>query len=198
MSNIREWGVWDTAFFTSDPGFHGVMALMVGGTGYALMCCATVLGPGALNPFLMIPLFVLLWLGTAAFVFLGHKIGVLDSLPKSGYTYYDQRQYNFQARGREYLSLSSADRALYPSNILDLMKNPDLSYDQRVQLDESMSAIYYEIMDRDKAKAELARQARVQRIDVDDIVQRLADSKESVSVETKTWTEEVEKLKELL
>jgi hypothetical protein len=195
MSNIREWGVWGTNFFTSDPSFSAVMSLMVGG--FASAVGAMGLLTFGFAAILVIPLAILLPCLLALLLWQGHKISILDSLPtQNGYSHLGN--YNFKARGGEYLSLPAADRALYPAHIIDVMKNPDLSFEQRVKLDNSLRYVYQQIEARDRARAELERQARVQRVDVDDIVQRLNESRESVASETGFWTEEVAKFKELM
>lgn len=93
--------------------------------------------------------------------------------------------YDFPARVREYFTLSKADRALYPTDILSVLRDPDLSNTQRYALDRQMRGIYLGIQERDKAKRVLAKRE----VDVDHILEYMKQSQESVAIETNTFKE---------
>lgn len=181
MNNPKEWNLWRSDMFIQcegkDKGFiYPMWAFVVGGLG-----CIPVAGL-AISVSVLAALLLTAFLLTAI-VFGPHmsRIHPLYRVKNERYEY----EYNLYYRGKEYLSLSKADKALYPPNIIQAISNPHLTRQQKSMLDRTMKSVYTEILARDKARDALSyREANV-----DDILEALRDSKRSVEVETKTYLE---------
>lgn len=109
-------------------------------------------------------------------------------LPKSGYSYYYdgyRGEYNFPDRAQEYFSLSKEDRRSYPANILELMRDPDLTHEQRAQLDKTMRELYNDIQERNRQR----RLVTKRNVDITPYLEHMEDQRPGIKEQTKTYKE---------
>jgi hypothetical protein len=186
MKDIRELDLWTKDIFyqgrdwTSDRAFKSVIwfiALMVFGGVFGLGVLAD-----AMNNFMilwgLIPLAVVAIGGP----FLGkiHPLYALYAFNENSYPGDDYYA------AKNYLSLPKAERELaYPANILEMLKNPDLSSVQRTVLINQMGRTYTEV-----TKCMAARKKANQRhIDVAPVVEEMERRRKWVSIETETFNQ---------
>lgn len=86
---------------------------------------------------------------------------------------------------QKYWSLSEADKALFPSNIIETLKDPHLSDAQERQLLSEMSNVFQSIRERDDALAD----AKSKEIDVSGVLEEMQRNRKSLDVETSTYRE---------
>lgn len=179
-SNVLTWPIfYDPDDSGGDKFFcHFIWTLIAGMAGTtAIGVAVSVTSNYALWFLMIIPILIAVFAPP-----LGTK-HVLYGLYNDHYLYDYAPRLRFQAE--RYLSLSKTDRALYPPNILEIIKDPLLKPKQRAELDKAMNSVYSEICARDAARAELTRRYP----NVDDVIAALEDSKQSVAVETQTYRE---------
>lgn len=188
MTRMREWNIWtwdiffDTRDSKGDRIFKRVIwvlipAFVVGLTFTLLTVPMDEYTPAVVGGWLwwlMVPIL------TTAFVApsLG-KLNPLYGIPDHSY------EYNLVSRGKEYLRLDNADRARYPSNILKMLKDPDLTHVQRRQLDQSLQELYLDIDKRNKARAALVKRTP----DIAETLDQISNARTVLKEDIKTYQE---------
>lgn len=193
--NPREWAVWDNDFFgmmnepdiwEDDLGF--VIFAQVLTTIVGAMLGMMVIGAPLELIFGMVGSGV--FIGLVAGAVLSHvsiRMGKFykgHSMPVSepySYSY----TYDLNARAKEYFSLPPEDRSLYPHDIINTLRDPDLTEKQLEDLNRSMASIYNGIQEREDEKRLLSKRE----VDIDSLIEEMNDAKNSVAIETKTYRE---------
>lgn len=192
MWNIRESSILESPIFIqredsrAEIGFiYLLWGFVVGILGF-LFNAMLVAGPWWFDPsilFITIPLVVLFWI-------IGPQLGKAHKLYKipnknDYYHRYNNKHHQNLHYARKYLALSKEDRALFPHNILDVLRNPDLDKRQRQLLDSEMQKVFQTINARDAQRKAL----EAKRVDIESIVEDLRRGQEYAQVEVDTLKE---------
>jgi hypothetical protein len=184
---VREWNIWNTEIFVQSYDALGDVALktLIWFVVTTFLCIFT-LGSMTDNDvianawwfitFLILPLFL-------TFCNHGAKIHKLYGIENDEYHY--NQQYMLKNRAKEYLNLPKEDQALYPANILSILKEKDLTLEQKKTIDSEMVETYRAINARNKQRAILSSR----NIDIDGVLERLADARRGVKIEIETLKE---------
>lgn len=195
MKNIREYEFWSNDYFSLNTHPGNSLSEKVGFSIVSMFfwSAATTIAIG-------IPLDIFFVSDTVAILstgLVGAVLGLIavsmgkfykgHSLPTSAFDYYHRsdNNWNFPLRASEYFSLPREDRALYPSDIFEVMRDPDLTSRQKHELNENLKALYDGIQAREKQK----RLASKRTVDVDGVIEHINTSRESVNIETTTYKE---------
>lgn len=193
MKNIREYEFWDNSVFGSwrRAEDNGERCFIIGMT--AIIALLPAIGLSAIID-------VLLFGGSGVGLAIGMPLGFIlihlctrlsrvykgYGLPTyTDYSYSGGRAYNFPERAREYFSLPKADRSLYPHNIIEIMRNPDLEFNQRAVLNTKMRGLYAGIQERDKQKRLLTNRD----VDIEHILEYMNDSRRGLDSDIETYKE---------
>jgi len=193
MKNIRECEFWDNDFFgVMNKGpfdvadwvfYNGMVALFGAVAGMFLFGIPLdLLGLGDLGFYMgiitgILVSMILIRLGK---VYKGHSLeedfdyGVRSTL-----------SWEFRTRAREYFSLPPEDRRLYPDNVIELMRDPDLTSQQKHDLDTSLSNLYADILERDRQKRLLEKR----HIDLSGVMAEIESNRRYIKIDTDTYKE---------
>lgn len=193
MKNIRECEFWDNDFFgiMNKPPYDAVEWMFING---AVAIFSAIFGMFALG----IPL-DLFGLGD-----LGFFLGMLGAIPvgltliRLGKVYkghslendfdYGIRSHlswEFRIRAREYFSLPPEDRRLYPDNVIELMRDPDLTSQQKHDLDTSLSSLYADIQERNRQKRLLEKN----HVDLSGVMEHIEFNREHIRSDINVYRE---------
>jgi hypothetical protein len=186
---IREWKMWTWGIFNLWQIENDIDVInLIGATSMATLAFGLplVFAGTAINTVLPVFLAVLIPL----IVFLAIVVGIpnlgrihpIYGIKGSG-NYYSN--YNLRLRAEEYISLPPEDRELYPANILQTLKDSDLTAVQKCDINDSMKEIYNSVVARNKARARLT----ARHIDVTDLVKQMKTSVYLVKEDIKIYEE---------
>jgi hypothetical protein len=112
-----------------------------------------------------------------------HPLNAIDRW-ETEYGYHSQQSAAWKA-GKKYYELSKADRALFPSNIIESLCDPDITSSQRSEIVYSMNTTFNEITARDKARAALVKRT----VDTQSVLDYMKDQRVGLTEERKTYEE---------
>lgn len=196
MKNIREYEFWDNDLF----GFMNNDLTIGEAWGFSLLfnTVGAIFGMLALSAPLIASGFgdISLVIGAAAGIVISSIIPRLGKVYKGHSLTWDddwvdgvgrrvRRVWNFRARAREYFSLPAADRALYPTDIIEAMRDPDLTIQQKHDLNDVLRTLYEDICERERQ----IRLANKRQVDVSGIIEHVNTSREHIKLETNTYKE---------
>lgn len=167
------------------------LAGLAGSFLWSIVACAFTIGPMWYSPVIVIPIMVAMWLITTFGIWNIGGISVLSGIPDS---YYSGESLLYQAK--KYLDLSPQDKSYFPDNILDVMKDGDLTKVQKEELLVSMKNIHGEIERRNRVKANVERELSRKHVDAESVIDRLNDSVASIREEASVYQEEAQRLKQ--
>lgn len=81
----------------------------------------------------------------------------------------------------KYLDLPKSDRALFPSNLIELLKDDDVDFRAKAALLNEMEESFVSINERNEA--------RRRRVDITDALEYIRQERQHVEIETKTYKE---------
>lgn len=186
MKKFNESKFLTWVIFNSGTEGHIAMGILLFLPVLIFTLCMTA-GPYWHNPAIVLPPIMALYAALIAGIPNVGKLHVLHSVPKDNY----RNNYSLRKRATEYLSLGTADRALYPRDIIETIKDPDLTRTQKENLDTHMLRLYKDIKQREAEKARFERELHRRHIDVDETLAHLEDARESVKAETSVYSDEL-------
>lgn len=186
MSNIREWNMWLWPVFKGPNDFRDKIDYWFSSGIGSIFAPLPSVGIGALLG-LAIPLaladvlgfilvYALVW-GRPVF----RRIHVLHGIDE-GSTY---RENPAMQSLKKYLKLSPEDRAEFPSDIIAMFKDPDLTDAQSTRLIYAMDGIFNELRRRDAARAKLV----ARNVDIESAIAHMEYAKADIKEIAKTYQE---------
>jgi len=157
------------------------------GMALSLPCIVASSVLATITPWLVMPVimvfFMLAWVAPT--------LGKLHPLAKVPKYLPDSRSYGCHDRNPlhtlaiEYWDLSDEDKRSFPTNIIDVMSNPDLTTTQRHKVVYAMEETFRAINAKDAQKREVVRRD----IDISSVLQYMEDQRSGLEIERKTYEE---------
>jgi hypothetical protein len=178
--NPRYWSIWDDDFLSDDDNETKVMRALVGVLAGLLLGSAAGIVADLFLPIGPV-LFFVIWPSVVVLSVFTHKFGILSRVStNSNYNYSYLRQ-----EARYYLKMSRSERREYPSNTLDLLRDPHITDEQKEQIAGEMRELRIAITQRALERAAL----RAKHVDIDGALAVLRDNTSGIKEETKAYQE---------
>jgi hypothetical protein len=111
--------------------------------------------------------------------FWGHRVSVFRGIPD---WYYDASPLTY---ARRYYDLPPKDKANFPSNILDTLRNPHVSDGQKKRIAMEMRDTFNAMTRREEARNALL----VRHVDIDHVLESIKEQRKAVESDTETYRE---------